>query len=324
MNARSNPFLLPGSRQDRAGRSLPDRADGAPALAEGLAGSASAGSGGTALLAVSSRCIGDVRAAAAGPHCVRCDRFAYALRSGARRPPGDNSTPMADLVSELLAASLDDLMAEARRAARRARLVTYSPEGLHPADDALPRRLRLLHVRPAAAARRAGVPHRGRGARDRARGSRGGLHRGAVHARRQARAALPGRPRRAGGARLRDDARVPRALRGARPRRRRAAPAPEPRRDDPRRARAAPAGRRLDGDHARDDRRAARGEGRAALGLARQGPGAAARDDPARGRARDPVHERDPDRDRRDPGGADRRAARAARARRGARPPRAR
>ena len=33
----------------------------------------------------------------------------------------------------------------------------------------------------------------------------------------------------------------------------------------------------------------------------------------ARRRARDPVHERDPDRDRRDAGGADRRAARAAR-----------
>ena len=48
--------------------------------------------------------------------------------SGARRPPGDNQhPPMADLVSELLATSLDDLMAEARRL-RSGTLVTYSPK----------------------------------------------------------------------------------------------------------------------------------------------------------------------------------------------------
>ena len=50
------------------------------------------------------------------------------------------------------------------------------------------------------------------------------------------------------------------------------------------------------------------GAGRAALGLARQAPCAPARDDAARGRARDSVHERDPDRHRRDA----RRAARCA------------
>ena len=60
-------------------------------------------------------------------------------------------------------------------------------------------------------------------------------------------------------------------------------------------------------------------QGRAALGLAGQDPGSPARDDPARGRARDPVHERDPHRHRRDARGADRRAARPAGARRGAR-----
>ena len=60
-------------------------------------------------------------------------------------------------------------------------------------------------------------------------------------------------------ARLRDDARVPRALRAARARGDGPAAAPQPRRDDARRARRAAAGLRVDGDHARDDRRAARG-----------------------------------------------------------------
>ena len=41
--------------------------------------------------------------------------------------PGDNFTPMAHLVSELLDASLDDLMADARRL-RRGTVVTYSPK----------------------------------------------------------------------------------------------------------------------------------------------------------------------------------------------------
>ena len=59
-------------------------------------------------------------------------------------------------------------------------------------------------------------------------------------------------------ARLRDDDRVPRALRRPRARRDRAAAAPEPGRDEPGRARAAPAGVGLDGDHARDGLRPAR------------------------------------------------------------------
>ena len=68
---------------------------------------------------------------------------------------------------ELLAAPLDELMAEARRVARRgARAARHlQPEGLHPADEALPRRLPLLHVRAAAAARRARVHDDRRGAR---------------------------------------------------------------------------------------------------------------------------------------------------------------
>ena len=75
---------------------------------------------------------------------------------------------------------------------------------------------------------------------------------------------------------------------------------------------AAPPGLGLDGDHARDARRAARREGRPALGLAGQAAGAPAGDDRAGGRAADPVHERDPDRHRRD-------ASRAARGAGGAR-----
>ena len=194
-------------------------------------------------------------------------------------------------------------------------------EGLHPAHDALPRRVRLLHVRAASATRRAGIHDGGGGARDRARRRGGRLPRGALHARRQAGAALQGRARGAARARLRDDARVPRALRAARARGDGPAAAPQSRGHDARGAGSAAAGLGLDGDHARDDGRAARREGRPALGLAGQDPDAASRDDPPRGRARDPVHERDPHRDRRDARGADRRPPRPEGARRGARAP---
>ena len=85
-------------------------------------------------------------------------------------------------------------------------------EGLHPADEALPGRLPLLHVRrgrPAGASARTSRPTRcwtiARA------GAAAGCTRGAVHARRQARAPLPRRARGARRARLRDDDRVPRA-----------------------------------------------------------------------------------------------------------------
>ena len=119
---------------------------------------------------------------------------------------------------ELLAAPLDELMAEARAVRERARgrLVTYSPKVFIPLTKLCrdvchyctfaqpPRRgerayMTLDEVLEVARA-----------------GERGGLPRGAVHARRQARAALPRRARRARGARLRDDARVPRAARRGR------------------------------------------------------------------------------------------------------------
>ena len=62
-------------------------------------------------------------------------------------------------------------------------------------------------------------------------------------------------------------------------------------------------------------------QGRPALGLAGQGARPPPRDDRPGRRAADPVHERDPDRDRRDAGGADRGAGGTARAARAARPP---
>ena len=139
-------------------------------------------------------------------------RLAYALGSGARRPPGDRSPPMDHLVSELLAAPLDDLMAEARRL-RRGTLVTYSPKVFIPLTT-LCRDVcgYCTFARPPRRGERAYLTG-GRGARDRAGRARGRLHRGAVHARRPTRGALPRRAGRARGARLRDDARVPRAMR---------------------------------------------------------------------------------------------------------------
>ena len=92
---------------------------------------------------------------------------------------------------------------EARRGAWAAGVVLA--QGVHPADQAVPRRVPLLHLRRTAARRAAGVSVARRGAGDRARRRGGGLHRGAVHPRRQAGTALPRRARGAGGARARDD-----------------------------------------------------------------------------------------------------------------------
>ena len=82
------------------------------------------------------------------------------------------------------------------------RLISLFAQGLHPADQALPRRLPLLHLRRDAARRRSRPISRPRGAGDRPRRRRGRLHRGAVHPGRQAGAALPRGARGAGGARV--------------------------------------------------------------------------------------------------------------------------
>ena len=186
---------------------------------------------------------------------------------------------------ELLQAPLEDVLAEAR-ALRTGPLVTYSPKVFIP--------LTTLCRDVCGYCTFARPPRRGERAfltEDEVlaiapRGRRGRLHGGALHPRRQARAPLPRRPRRARRARLRDDDRLPGALRPARARGDGAAAAPQPRRDDARRAGAAAPGQRVDGDHARDDRGAARRARRPALGLARQGACPAARDDPPRRRAR--------------------------------------
>ncbi len=183
-------------------------------------------------------------------------------------------------------------------------------QGVHPADEALPRRLPLLHVRAPAETRGAGVhEHRG-GARDRARRCRRRLPRGALHPRRQARAALPGRPRGVGGLRILDDARISRTRGTGGARGDRALAARQSRGDVRRRPLGAAVGERLSGDHAGDLLAAALGAGRAALRLTGQASGAATRDDPPCGRAARAVHDRDPDGHRRDPRGADRGAAR--------------
>ena len=64
--------------------------------------------------------------------------------------------------------------APARRARRRAAARDLLAQGLHPAHRALPRRLPLLHVRPASAARRARLPDRRGGARGRRAGAAAG------------------------------------------------------------------------------------------------------------------------------------------------------
>ena len=220
------------------------------------------------------------------------------------------------------AAELSRLLASARAWSRAPRHLLA--EGLHPADEALPGRLPLLHLRaPAAPGERAYMSADEVLAVARAGAARG-LPRGALHARRQARAALPRRARGARGARLRDDDRVPRADVRARARGDRPAPPRQPGRDVARGARAPPArvtasqGLMLETTSTRLS-----AEGGPHYGSPDKLPGAAPGDDPPRRRARRPLHDRDPDRDRRDARGAargpcgDRGAARALRPRPG-------
>ena len=216
----------------------------------------------------------------------------------------------------LLDAPFDGPAGGGRRAARRRSRTSRHvlAEGLHPADDPLPRRLPLLHVRQAAATRAARVHDGRRGARRRSRGRRSRLPRGAVHARRQARAALPRRPRGARGAGLRDDPGVPRAdvpagARGDGP-----AAARQPGRDDAwtscgaLREVSASQGIMLETTSERLSQR-----GGPHFGSPDKAAGGAACDHRGRGRGRRALHERHPDRHRRDARGAARGPAGAAR-----------
>ena len=254
------------------------------------------------------------RLAAAGS-----DRSSILRPSGARRPPGDNTRHRWHTSSPRSSARPSTTSWPRRGRCAAGRLVTYSPKVFIPLTT-LCRDVcgYCTFARPPRRGERAYLP-----VDEVLEIARAGAAAGCTEALftlgdkpelryRVAREELA-------RARLRDDDRVPRALRRPRARRDRAAAAPEPGRDEPGRARAAAPGIGVDGDHARDGLRPAVAEGRAALGIARQGARRPARDDPARRRARDPVHERHPDRHRRDAGGAARRAARAAGARRRAR-----
>ena len=135
------------------------------------------------------------------------------------------TTSIADstTVRELLAAPLDDLLAEARRL-RPGPLVTYSPKVFIPLTT-LCRDVcgYCTFARPPRRGERAYLSEDEVLAIARA-GARRGVHRGAVHARVTSPSAAIASPRRAGGTRLRDDDRVPRPLRTTCPRPDRAPP----------------------------------------------------------------------------------------------------
>ena len=143
-------------------------------------------------------------------------------------------------------------------------------QGLHPADQAVPGPLRLLHLRHGARPAAQPLPVAGRGHRDRRRRRRAGLQGGPVHPGRPARGPLAPGPRVAGRARLRRHP-VLRpgdgdpGARGDRP-----AAAPQPRRAVLAGLPAAQAGRAVDGDDAGDHRGAAvHRAGRARISAAR-------------------------------------------------------
>ena len=179
---------------------------------------------------------------------------------------------MAHLVSELLTTPLADLMAEAR-SLRRGRLVTYSPKVFVPLTT-LCRDVcgYCTFARPPRRGERAYLP-----VEEVLEIARAGAAAGCT----EALFTLGDKPElryrvaREELAALGFGTTIEylRALRRRRPRGDGAAAAPEPGRDEPRRARAAPPGVGVDGDHARDGLRPALAEGRAALGVTRQGAG---------------------------------------------------
>ena len=170
-------------------------------------------------------------------------------------------------------------------------------EGVHPADDAVPRQVRLLHVRPAARQAGVAVPHPRRRARHRLPRRPSRVPRGPVHPRRGSRGPLPGGARLAPGGRVRLHGALP--ARHGPPRRRRDRPAPaRQRRSAARRGAGAVA---PGGAQPGDDGRVAARRPRLPSGRARQGTRAAAGDPRGRRRAGDPVHHRCPRRHRRDP-----------------------
>ena len=193
-------------------------------------------------------------------------------------------------------------------------------QGLHPADQPLPRRLLLLHLRPRRGrpARPHDEPRRGAGGGRGRPGAR--LQGGPLHPRRPPRGALREPPAGAAALRPRDHpllpgGDVPAGAGGDRP----AAP---PQRRHPRPARAGRAARGLGqpGDDAGVGLRAALRARRPPRGRPRQAPQDPPGDDPPRRPARHPLHLGHPDRHRRDSGRARRGPAGPARPARGGRP----
>ena len=190
------------------------------------------------------------------------DATSSALRRALARARDGKTLDRSEATTLLQArgAQLDDLLAYAARtrdagleAAGRAGRHHLQPQGLHPADPAVPRPLRVLHVRDRPAPPGRAVPEPRRGSGDRAPGRRDGLQGGPVHARGPARGPVAAGPRMARRPRLRRHAllRARHGDPGAGGDR--AAAAPEPRRADLARLPAAQAGRAVDGHDAGDD-----------------------------------------------------------------------
>ena len=250
------------------------------------------------------------------PGCTRGTRCGWWTVRPA--PPPPRLAPMLS-DADILDTPLADLTALARVVARRRTRPARHllAQGLHSAHHAVPRPLRLLHLRQGAGPPHLPVPHPRRGARRGPGGARRGLPRGALHPGRAARAALSGGARLAGRARPRVHGGLPRRDVPPRPGGDRPPPPRQRRRAVPRRA--GPLARGL-GEPGDDDRVTGPGPGRAPW-RARQGPGAPAGHARGGRRARHPVHHGDPGRDRRRPARA---AGGAAGDRRLARPPRPR
>ena len=194
-------------------------------------------------------------------------------------------------------------------------------QGLHPADQPVPRRLLVLHLRPPPTTDPRAhtmspdevlqVAEAGGGSAARRPCSRWAT------APRRASRATAGRCARFGHASTQSY--LAAMCRMVIERDRPAAP-PQRRHPRPPRARRAARGLGQPGDDAGVGLRAALRAGRPPRARPRQAPGHPPGDDPSRGRAAHPVHLGDPDRDRRDPARAGRGAPGAARAPRGARP----
>ena len=182
-------------------------------------------------------------------------------------------------------------------------------EGVHPAHQAVPGRVPLLHLRARAAGGRAALSVARGGAGDCARGAGGRLQGGAVHAGRSAGAALCGGARGSGRAGRGVDAALSGELGGAGAEGDRAAAAPQSRRDGRGLAQAPAQGVGVAGHHAGDGVRPAVGARGSAFRLARQGAGRAPCHLGGGGPRAGALHDRHSDRHRRDAGRAHRGAA---------------